>query len=120
VPLAAPDEAVLLEDADDLPGDLILVEIAAVGIGLGPLPIMRVRAGNIDRDTQAVCALAIRACDQTTVIGALARPEIGQKTLRQVVELIRYALQRRRRPVDFRKFEAFTVFARQPGDLCHV
>src|SRR5207237_8757876 len=77
VPLATPDEAVLLEDADDLPGDLVLVEIAGVGIALGPLPIMRLRAGNIDRDTQTVCALAIRGCDQTTVIGAFDRPEEG-------------------------------------------
>jgi hypothetical protein len=66
VPLATPDEAVLLEDANDLPRDLVLVEIAAIGVRLRPPPIVGMRAGNIDRDTQPVCALAIRPGDQTT------------------------------------------------------
>src|SRR5262249_24426408 len=63
LPLAAPDEAVLLENPDNLPRDLVLVDIAAVGIRLRPHPIVGMRAGNVDRDPQPVCALAVRARD---------------------------------------------------------
>src|SRR5260370_39823973 len=44
IPLAAPDEAMLLENMDDLPGNLVLVGKAAIGVGLRPCPIVRVRA----------------------------------------------------------------------------
>ena len=36
VPLAAPDEAMLLENMDDLPRNLVLVGNAAMGVGLRP------------------------------------------------------------------------------------
>lgn len=36
IPLAAPDEAMLLENMDDLQGNLVSIGIAAVGIGLRP------------------------------------------------------------------------------------
>src|SRR5215813_4219899 len=65
IPLAAPDEAMLLENIDDLPGNLVLVGKAAIGVGLRPCPIMRVRAGNVDRDTETVSAVAIRSGDRT-------------------------------------------------------
>src|SRR5262245_4766556 len=112
VPLAAPYEAVRLEDPDDLPGNLVLVEIAAVGIWLRPPPIVGMRAGNIDRDPQPVRALAIRARDEATVIGALGRSQIGQKTLRQLVELVRDVPQRQRRSIDFGEFEGFAELPR--------
>src|SRR6266540_471133 len=63
VPLATPDEAVLLENLDDLPGNLVSVGKAAISVGLRPLPIMRMRGGNIDRDPQPVRAFAVRARD---------------------------------------------------------
>jgi len=40
IPLAPPDEAVLLEDLDDLPRHAVLVGVAAVGVGLGPVPVV--------------------------------------------------------------------------------
>src|SRR5258707_13268681 len=54
IPLAAPDEAMLLENMDDLPGNLVFVGKAAIGVGLRPCPIVRVRAGNIDRNAETV------------------------------------------------------------------
>ena len=54
IPLATPDEAMLLENVDDLPGNLVLVGKAAIGVGLRPCPIVRVRAGNIDRNAETV------------------------------------------------------------------
>ena len=36
IPLAAPDEAVRLEDADGLPGDIVFVSNVAAGTGLRP------------------------------------------------------------------------------------
>src|SRR6516165_6397150 len=57
IPLAAPDEAVLLENMDDLPRNLVLVGKAAIGVGLGPRPVVRVHAGNIDRNAESVGAL---------------------------------------------------------------
>src|SRR5262245_61379951 len=77
VPLATPDEAVLLENLDDLPGNLVSVEQAPIGVGLRPAPIVRVRGCNIDGDPQTVRALAIRSRDQTAVVGALAGPEVA-------------------------------------------
>src|SRR5215211_2359809 len=73
IPLATPDEAVLLENLDDLPGNLVFVGKAAISVGLRPLPIVRMRGGNIDRDTQTVRAFAIRPGDQPTVVGPLGR-----------------------------------------------
>jgi hypothetical protein len=63
IPLATPDEAVPLENLDDLPGNLVFVGKAAISVGLRPLPIMRMRGGNIDRDPQTVRAFAIRPGD---------------------------------------------------------
>src|SRR5262245_32528016 len=77
VPLAAPDEAVFLENLDDLPGNLVSVEQAPIGVGLRPAPIVRVRRCNIDGDAQTVRAFAIRPRDQTAVVGALAGPEVA-------------------------------------------
>src|SRR5215211_9133751 len=73
IPLATPDEAVPLKNLDDLPGNLVSVEQPAISVGLRPLPIMRMRGCNIDRDPQTVRAFAIRACDQAAVVGALGR-----------------------------------------------
>ena len=36
IPLGAPDEAVRLEDADDLPGNLVFISDMAAGAGLRP------------------------------------------------------------------------------------
>src|SRR5262245_65880292 len=71
IPLATPDEAVLLENLDDLPGNLVSVEQAPLGVGLRPSPIVSVRGCNIDGDPQTVRTFAIRACDQAAVVGPL-------------------------------------------------
>src|SRR5215510_10141568 len=76
VPLAAPDEAMLLENIDDLPRSLVLVRKAAIGVGLRPCPIVRMRAGNIDRNTETVGALTIGAGDGAAIVGPLDRPQI--------------------------------------------
>src|SRR5262245_2566843 len=90
VPLAAPDEAMLLENFDDLPRNLVSVGKAPISVGLRPSPVVRMRGCNIDGNTQTVSTFAIRACDQATVVGALGRPQRRQKSRRQLVELIRY------------------------------
>src|SRR5215470_15933602 len=79
MPLAAPDEAMLLENIDDLPGNLVLVGKAAIGVGLGPRPVVRVRAGNIDRNAESVSALTLRPGDRTAIIGPLGRPQIRKE-----------------------------------------
>src|SRR5215470_19932645 len=76
IPLAAPDEAMLLENIDNLPGNLVLVGKAAIGVGLRPCPIMRVRAGNVDRDTETVSAVTIRSGDRTAIVSPLGRTQI--------------------------------------------
>src|ERR1700758_1667693 len=101
IPLAAPDEALLLENMDDLPGDLVLVGKAAIGVGIRPCPILRVRAGNIDRNAEMRGAVTIRSGDHTAIVSPLGRPQIRKEALRQPIELIRYALQRCGRAVDF-------------------
>src|SRR5262249_39451967 len=94
IPLAAPDEAMLLENTDDLPGNLVLVGEAAIGVGLRPCPIVRVRAGNVDRDTETVSAVTVRSGDRTAIVSPLGRPQIREEALRQLIELIRHVLQR--------------------------
>src|SRR6516162_5147661 len=120
VPLAAPDEAMLLENTDDLPRNLVLVGNAAVGVGLRPCPIVSVRAGNIDRNTESMRALTIGPGDPTAIVGSLGRPQIRKEAPRQLVELIRHVLQRCGRAVDFGEFDVFAVFARQPHNVERV
>src|SRR6516162_6044980 len=74
MPLAAPDEAMLLENIDDLPGNLVLVGKAAIGVGPRPCPIVRVRAGNIDRNAETMSAVTIRSGDRTAIVSPLGRP----------------------------------------------
>src|SRR5712671_1428161 len=61
VPLAAPNEAVLLEDLDDLPGHSVPVRVAAVGGRLGPEPVVAARGGDVDGDAGAVRGDALGA-----------------------------------------------------------
>src|SRR6516165_7588473 len=120
IPLAAPDEAMLLENMDDLPGNLVLVGKAAIGLGLRPCPIVRVRAGNVDRNTEAVSAVTIRSGNRTAIVSPLGRPQIREEALRQLVELIRHVLQRCGRAIDFGEFDGFAVLARQPHNVGRV
>src|SRR6516162_6737276 len=120
VPLAAPDEAMPLENMDDLPRNFVLVGNAAMGIGLRPCPIVSVRAGNIDRNTESMRALTIRPGDPTAIVGPLGRPQICKEAPRQLIELIRHVLQRCGRAVDFGEFDVFAVFARQPHNVDRV
>src|SRR5579885_1417737 len=69
IPLAAPDEAVLLEDLDDLPGDAVLVRIFAVdGAGVAPI----IGPGDVDVDGRAVAVDGGPggAGDDAAIIGA--------------------------------------------------
>src|SRR5262249_19117975 len=120
IPLAAPDEAMLLENMDDLPRNLVLVGNAAVGVGLRPCPILSVRAGNIDRNTESARALTIGPGDPTAIVGPLGRPQIRKEAPRQLIELVRHVLQRRGCAVDFGEFDVFAVFARQPHNVDRV
>src|SRR6516164_8717617 len=54
VPLAAPDEAMPLENMDDLPRNFLPGRNAAIGIRLRPWPIVGVRAGHIGCNTQSM------------------------------------------------------------------
>src|SRR5215468_10508008 len=120
IPLAAPDEAMLLENVDDLPGNLVLVGKAAIGVGLRPCPIVRVRAGNIDRNAETVSAVTIRSGDRTAIVSPLGRPQICKEALRQLIELIRHMLQRCGRAIDFGELDIFSVLARQPHNVGRV
>src|SRR6516165_12125971 len=78
--------------------------------------------GNIDRDTVAVSALTVCSHDRTAIVGPLARPQIHKEATRQLVEFIRYILQRFRCAVDLGEFDFSAVLAREPYDIscvCH-
>ena len=79
IPLAAPDEAVLFEDGDDLVGHAVLVRVGASRVGLGPLPIVALIRIDVDRVAVPVRTDPCRAGDDATIVGAGIRLEIFQE-----------------------------------------
>src|SRR5262249_41748664 len=120
VPLAAPDETMLLENPNDLPGNFVSVAKVALTVGFRPSPIVGVRAGDIDGDAETVRALTIGPGDEAAVVGSLRWRQIRKESLRQPIELVGYALQRCRGAVDFAELETFSVLSGQPDDIGRV
>ena len=73
--------------------------------------------GDIDRDAETMWTPAVCPSNETAIVGPLAWPQIRKEAVRQLVEFIRYLLQRLRRPVDPGELELGAVLARQPHDV---
>ena len=93
MPLAAPDEAVLLKNSHDLHRDLILVCNRVRGRSLCPAPIVRMLQRDIDGNAKTVRRHTFRAGNGAAIICTGRWKEIRVEGRRQGVEFLRYGCE---------------------------